>query len=45
MRALKCFWNTPKVDTHAKYLIYMTILFNLLLWGSESWATHLDVLK
>ena len=45
MEALKFFWNTPEVDTHAKYLIYMAIPFNLLLWGSESWATNLDVLK
>ena len=25
MGALKCFWNTPEVDIHAKYLIYMAI--------------------
>ena len=31
MEALKFFWNTPEVDTHAKYLIYMAIPFNLLL--------------
>ena len=36
MGALKFFWNAPKVDTYAKYLIYMANPFNLLLWGSES---------
>ena len=45
MGALKCFWSAPEVDTHAKYLIYMAIPFNLLLWGCESWVTNLDVLK
>ena len=45
MGALKFFWSAPEVDTHAKYLIYMAIPFNLLLWGCESWATNLDVLK
>ena len=45
MGALTFFWNAPEVDTHAKYLIYMAIPFNLLLWGSESCATNLDVLK
>ena len=45
MGALKYFWNAPKVDTHAKYLIYMAIPFNLLSWDSESWVKNLDVLK
>ena len=31
MSVLKFFWNAPEVDTHAKYLIYMAIPFNLLL--------------
>ena len=38
MGALTFFWNVPEVDIHAKYLIYMAIPFNLLLWGSESWT-------
>ena len=38
MGALKHFWRSDKVDTHAKYLIYMAIPLNLLLWGCESWA-------
>ena len=38
MGALKHFWRSNKVDTHAKYLIYMAIPLNLLLWGCESWA-------
>ena len=45
MGALTCFWHAPEVDTQAKDLIYMTIMFNLLLQGSESQATNLDVLK
>ena len=44
MGALKFFWNVPEVGIHATYLIYMAIPFNLLLWSSESWTTHLDVL-
>ena len=43
MGVLKFFWSAPEVDTHAKYLIYMVIPFNLLLWGSESLASNLDV--
>ena len=45
MGSLKFFWNAPEVDTHAKYLIYMAITFNLLSWDSESWVKNLDVLK
>ena len=39
MGALKFFWSSEKVDIHAKYLIYMAVPLNLLLWGCESWAT------
>ena len=45
MGVLKFFWSAPEVDTHAKYLIYMVIPFNLLLWGNESLASNLDVFK
>ena len=45
MGALHIFWSVLEVDTHAKYLIYMAIPFNLLLWGCEYWAKHLDALK
>ena len=38
MGALKHFWRSGAVDTHAKYLIYMAIPMNLLLWGCKSWA-------
>ena len=38
------FWNAPEVDTHTKYLIYIAISFNLLLWRCESWVTNLDEL-
>ena len=30
------FLNAQEVDTHTKYLFYIIIPFNLLLWGSES---------
>ena len=26
-------------------MIFISVQFNLLLWGCESWATNLDVLK
>ena len=45
MGALNCFGNAPEIDMHAKYLTYMDIPFHLLIWGSESWTTNLDVLK
>ena len=33
MGALKFFWSSENVDIHAKYLIYMAVPLNLLLWG------------
>ena len=36
--ALKFFWDSDEVDIRSKYLIYMSILMNLLTWGCESWA-------
>ena len=38
MGALKFFWLSEKVDILSKYLIYMAVPVNLLLWGCESWA-------
>ena len=34
---LKFFWLSEKVDLLSKYLIYMAIPLNLLLWDFESW--------
>ena len=34
--ALKFFWQANEVDVKSKYLIYMVIPLNLLLWGCES---------
>ena len=45
MGELKFFLNAPEVSSHTKYLIYMAILFHLLLRGSKSRATNLDVLR
>ena len=36
MGALKFFWSSENVDIHAKYLIYIAVPLNLLLWGCES---------
>ena len=40
MGALRKFWKIPEVDLRSKYLIYMAIPINLLLWGSEKYSQH-----
>ena len=35
---LRSFFNRPEVSIHSKYLIFMAIQINLLLWGCASWA-------
>ena len=45
MGALKFFWSSENVDIHAKYLIYMAVPLNLLLWGCESWATTKESIR
>ena len=45
MGALKFFWSSENDDIHAKYLIYMAVPLNLLLWGCESWATTQESIR
>ena len=42
MEALKFFQNAQELDTHAKYLTYMAVPFNLLRCGCESWIITKD---
>ena len=32
------YFNSVHVDLHSKYLVFMTVPMNLLLWGCELWA-------
>ena len=43
--ALKFFWQAKGVDVRFKYLIYMVIPLNILLWRCESWALTKDLIK
>ena len=45
MGALNFFWQAKEVDVKSKYLIYMAMPMNLLLWGCESWAMTKDRMK
>ena len=45
MRALAKFWTDANVDNHSKYLIFIAITINMLLWGCESWALCTYLLK
>ena len=42
MGALKLFFNKKEVSTYSKYLIFMAIPINLLLWGCENWSLRVD---
>jgi hypothetical protein len=44
MGALNSFFKRPQVNTYSKYLIFMAIPINLLLWSCESWALRNDLL-
>ena len=44
MGALRWFWNDKKVDKRSKYLTFLAIPINLLLWGCESWALKTTLL-
>ena len=44
MGALAKFWTDASVDNHSKYLIFLAIPINLLLWGCESWALQTSLL-
>ena len=45
MRALAKLWTDASVDNSIKYLIFLVIPTNLLLWGRESWALRTSLLK
>ena len=38
MAALKNLWDNDNIDMKTKYLFFLAIPINLLLWGCESWA-------
>ena len=45
MGALDKFCTYASVDNHSKYLIFLVIHINLLLWGCESWALWTSLLE
>ena len=45
MGALKNVWDDPHIDLYSKYLLFMAIPINQLLWGCESWALKESSLK
>ena len=45
MGGLSSYWNDKSVDIKSKYLIFMAIPCNILLWGSESWALRTSLLS
>jgi hypothetical protein len=38
MGMLSNIWNSPHIDMHSKYLYFLAIIINQLLWGCENWA-------
>jgi hypothetical protein len=42
MGAFKNVWESTYVDLKAKYLFFLAIPINALLWGCESWAIRED---
>ena len=42
--AMKEFFRLDQVNVYSKYLIFMAIQINLLLWGCECWALRNDLL-
>ena len=45
MGALSKFWIEVSVNNSIKYLIFFTIPINILLWGCETWALQISLLK
>ena len=39
------FWTYASADNISKYLIFLAIPINILLWGCESWALWISLLK
>ena len=44
MGAMSKIWDDDHVDIYSKYLLFMAIPCNLLLWGSKSWALRKSLL-
>ena len=38
MGMLKYVWVDPHIDLYSKYLFFIAMPLNLLLWGCEAWA-------
>ena len=45
MGALAKLCTDASVNNHSKYLIFLAITINLILWGYESWALRTSLLK
>ena len=45
MGSLSKLWIDASVDNCSKYLIFLAITINLLLWGCEIWALRTPLLK
>ena len=45
MGALKNIWDDPHVDLYSKYLLFLAIPIDQLLWGCGSWAFKKSSLK
>ena len=43
--AMRKFFEREEVDLFTKYLIFLAIHINILLWGVESWALHTNHIK
>jgi hypothetical protein len=44
MGSLGEFFDRNEISTCAKYLVFVAIPINFLLWGCESWALRKDLL-
>ena len=45
MGSMKNIWDDPHIDLYSKYLLFLAIPINKLLWGCESWALKESSLK
>ena len=45
MGAFVKFWTYDSVDNRSKYLIFLAIPINMLLWGCKIWALRTSLLK
>jgi hypothetical protein len=43
--ALKSVWDSPHLEIWSKYLLFCTILMNLLLWRCKTWAMRVALLN